>query len=632
MSAETPSECAELRPHLAGFLTEALEPAEQARVEAHLPECPACSEELVGLLELSEDLAALGEASAKDEAASQSAPAEPAPALRVRRGGGWRVALGMIAAALLLLAGWIAWRAPVARVVIAGAEVQRLGPGQALEAREASRVLLPCGSEVEVEAGATLRFLGKRELALDTGVGWFRVAKAEEPFLVRARGARVRVLGTSFRVEVKEIDMSPKQGAALGAAVIVAVATGVVLFETDQGSQELRAGQGARASTSGAITKLQSEAEVAERLAPLEEARAALEAENAELKERQRQLEARVAALKEQLRGKPVEAPGAKDAPEAPEPKSAPPAEAEESKGFRVHPADTDQDAALAKVDWSRAGEGAVEIWPHLESVWEATKSGTPISPEVQKELYKANQKLVEVVLEIQGKVPTHTSGNGEFTHPLVLVNVMAEHLNRAGEPFQPEQLQRLEQIGASYQAGWDQNQSRYGQATPALRKLADELALKRDAMAKVEELLTPTQRQLVVFKEGQHVNRLDIYSPIMAVIANAKPLGVTAEAPLRASLDQIVTTYWGLSGADLAAAGPALDAWARTLEPELVSAPRNLLAFFTLDEALRSAQAQATAAEEVLRVLGADSDSGKLILSSNAFSVPRKVVVSDGK
>jgi ferric-dicitrate binding protein FerR (iron transport regulator) len=620
--------CDGLRPLLAGFLTQALEPGEQARVEAHLPECSACSEELVGLLELSEDLASLSEASSEDAGSGQAAPA-----LQVHAGGGWRVALSMIAAALLLLTAWIAWRAPAARVVIAGAEVQRLRPGQALEAREASRVLLPCGSEVEVEAGATLRFLGKRELALDTGVGWFRVAKAEEPFLVRARGARVRVLGTSFRVEVKEIDMSPKQGAALGAAVIVAVATGVVLFETDKGSQELRAGQGAQATTAGAITKLQSEEEVAKRLAPLEEARAALEAENAELKERQRKLEARVAALKEQLRGKPVSAPGAGEVPETSEPDPVPTDQAEESKGFRVHPSDTDQDQALAKVDWSRAGEGAIEMFPHLEAVWQSIKEGKSISPEVQKTLYKANQKLVEVVLEIQGKVPTHTSGNGEFTHPLVLVNVMAEHLSRAGEPFQAEQLQRLEQIGAAYQAGWDQVQGRYGEATPALRKLSDELVLKRDAMAKVEEFLTPAQREIVIFKEAQHVNRLDIYSPIMAVIANAKPMAVTDEAPLRASLDQVVATYWGLTGADLAAAGPALDAWARALEPELVSAPRNLLGSFTLSEALRSANAQATAAEEVLRVLGADSDSRKLILNSNAFSVPRKVVVvGDGK
>jgi len=611
------SGCAELRPLLADFLTECLGAEEQARVEAHLPGCPACSEELVGLLELSEGLAALA-----------------GPALRVHRGGGWKVALGLIAAAALLLVSWIAWRAPAARVVIAGAEVQRLTPGQALVAREASRVLLPCGSEVEVEAGATLRFLGKRELALDTGVGWFRVAKAEEPFLVRARGARVRVLGTSFRVEVKESDMSPKQGAALGAAVIVAVVTGVVVFETDHASEELRAGQGARASTAGGITRLADEEEVAKRLAPLEEARAALEAENAELKERERKLEARVAALKEQLRGKPVAAPETPVAREAaPKTPVVPEVPEEESKGYRVHPADTDQNEALAKVDWSRAGEGAVEMFPHLESVWQSIREGKSISPEVQKTLYKANQKLVEVVLEIQGKVPTHTSGNGEFTHPLVLVNVMGEHLNRAGEPFQAEQLQRLEQIGAAYQASWDQAQSRYGAATPALRKLSDELVLKRDAMAKVEELLTPAQREIVIFKEAQHVNRLDIYSPIMAVIANAKPLGVTDEAPLRTSLDQIAGTYWGLTGNDLAAAAPALDAWARTLETELVSAPRNLLGSFTLSEAVRSANAQATAAEEVLRVLGADSDSAKLILNSTAFSVPRKVEVpQDGK
>ncbi len=635
LSQHDESGCAELRPLLADFLTQAsqdgaLGAEEQARLEAHLPECSACSEELVGLLELSEDLAALsgGAPSAGDVLTQET----EGPTLRVHAGGGWKVALSLIAAAALLLVSWIAWRAPVARVVIAGAEVQRLAPGQALVAREDSRVLLPCGSEVEVEAGATLRFLGKRELALDTGVGWFRVAKAEEPFLVRARGARVRVLGTSFRVEVKEIDMSPKQGAALGAAVIVAVVTGVVVFETDHASEELRAGQGARATTAGGITRLENEEQVAKRLAPLQEARAALEAENAELKERERKLEARVAALKEQLRGQPVAAPRREPTP-APETPAVPLVRDEESKGFRVHPSDTDQNEALAKVDWSRAGEGAVEMFPHLKSVWEAVKAGEPISPEVQKTLYKANQKLVEVVLEIQGKVPTHTAGNGEFTHPLVLVNVMAEHLSRAGEPFQAEQLQRLEQVGAAYQASWDQAQGRYGKGTPTLRKLADELALKRDAMAKVEELLTPAQRMIVIFEEAQHVNRLDIYSPIMAVIANAKPLAVTSEAPLRTSLDQVAATSWGLTGSDWAAAGPALDAWARALEPQLVSAPRNLLGSFTLDEALRSASAQAAAAEAVLRVLAPDSDSAKLILNSAAFSVPRKVVVAqDGK
>lgn len=633
-------DCDATLPLLADFLTGALDATQQAQIEGHLPECPACSEELSALLELSEQLGELAPAAAQSDAPDTPPQLKlhgaGADRPRVHDGGGWRW-VAVLSAAALLLAASVLWRQPAARVVVAGAEVRRLVPGESLVATGPSRLLLPCGSEVEVETGATLRLLGRRELALDTGVGWFRVAKAEEPFLVRARGTRVRVLGTSFRVEVKEIDMNPKQGAALGAAVFVAVATGVVLFETDQGSEELRAGQGARATTAGVITRLTTDEDVAKRLLPLEQAKAELEAENLELRQRQQALQAQVAKLETQLASRDLSSPEGSDTQtpdtQTPEPKTTPVEAKPKSQGLRIRVSGVEQNEALATVNWSRAGEGAVEIVPHLEAVWEAIQGGKPIDPEVQKTIYKANQKLVEVILEIQGKVPTHTAGNGEFTHPLVLVNLMAEHLKRAGEPFQADQITSLSRVGDDYQIAWDLAQSRYGKATPRLRKLADELRLKRDAMAKVEGVLTAAQRAVVIFDKIRHINQLDIYSPIMAVIMNAKPLGVTEQAPLRESLERVVASQWTLNAADLAAAGPTLDAWARALEPHLVTCPPNLAGSFTLPEALRSVTAQADAADELLRVLGPDSAAAKAILNAQAFSVPRRVVVSeDGK
>ncbi|MBL4846247.1 MAG: FecR domain-containing protein [Planctomycetes bacterium] len=609
--------CEELRPLLASFLTEALEPEQQEQVEAHLPECPACSEELVALLELSEGLAALEPASA----------VEP---LRVLRGGGWIAAI-LSAAAILLGLLWIGERqARPAEALVTGGTVQRLAEGEVLVATGPRTIVLPCGSEVKVEAGARLRLLGRRELALDTGVGWFRVAKNGEPFLVRARGTRVRVLGTSFRVEVKEIKMSPKQGAAIGAAVIVAVVTGVVLFESERGSEELRAGQGASATTAGVITRLATEDEVAARLAPLEREREVLKAENDKLRAEQVALTKRVAEFEARLAAR-VEAAKAplRKADPAPAPSKVAPAKAE---GLRVRSFGVEQQDALKTVNWTRAGEGAAEIFPHLAAVWASIQEGKPIDPAVQKKLYMANQKLVEIILEVQGKLPTHAKGNGEFTHPLIIANLMAEHLANAGQPFDEAQLAGVSRSGEQYQAAWDLAQARYGEQTPLVRRLIDELILKRDCMAKVEALLTPAQREIVIFKEAQHVNQLDIYSPVMLVIMNAKPQGVSDERPLRARLDILASRTWGLSEADLAAASPALDAWARILNPQLVEAPRQLMGSFTLAEAVRSGSAQADAMEEILRVLPADSEAAKTILTTTKFMVPRKLVSKDDK
>ena len=612
--------CDELRPRLPEFLTGALDDAAAAEVEAHLAECGACAEELELLLGLSEDLSALA-----GEAAAEAAP----PPLELAERRPWR-GLALLAAALLVALGLGAWRVLPQRGprLLAGRLVDEAGQaalreGVALRASEASVLVLSDGSQLELDTGAQVVLKGSRRVQLVRGGTWFRVEKGQEPFLIEAAHARVRVLGTVFRVEVRRKTMNKTTMAAASAAVVVAVVTGAVLLETDQDQAQLGAGQAAVASTSGAVSELKTPEEGEAELAPLRQAQARLEAENAQLRRQAAQLRQRLATLEQG--GAPAEAapeeptPAASQQPVAPAPASSPEGE------IRVRYGDFAQQEAFQRVKWRAAAEGARDMLGHMDTLLSAVKEGRELTRDERIAIHKANQKLVDIVLEVSGKVPTHATGNGEYTHPFVQANLAAEHLAMAGVPLSEEQLGVLRQFGETYESEWARFQKTYHEDTLILEKVLDELRLKKTYTDQLQSLLTPAQRAVIVKPEIHHVHRFDIYSPIMLVITQAKPLAVTAETPLRGQLEALVKT-WGVADADLPRLAPAIDQWAAALQQELPQVEKNRVAMFTLDEALRAGRAQLEAMRSIVMLLPEQSPVRAAVKFGTAFVVPRAV------
>ncbi len=151
---------------------------------------------------------------------------------------------------------WIAVAA-VAVVVAAAAILLRTGSGdlpsrghRVAEARESIAI---GGRAVAVaEAGSELAWTvladGAATVDQRSGDVFYRVTPGR-PFVVAVPGASIRVLGTCFRVEVRDMRARDKilaaggVGAAVTAAVLVTVYEGRVQLENAQGSVELHPGE-----------------------------------------------------------------------------------------------------------------------------------------------------------------------------------------------------------------------------------------------------------------------------------------------------------------------------------------------------------------------------------------------------
>jgi len=73
-----------------------------------------------------------------------------------------------------------------------------------------TKVVLPDGSQVNLNAGSTLRYpggfgIGKRDVWLD-GEGFFEVCKSSAPFIVHSGTVQIKALGTSFNVRAYSSD------------------------------------------------------------------------------------------------------------------------------------------------------------------------------------------------------------------------------------------------------------------------------------------------------------------------------------------------------------------------------------------------------------------------------------------
>lgn len=118
--------------------------------------------------------------------------------LQRRRRRRWTQAAG--AAAVLVLGG-VLWMS------MAPVRSPRAAPVAALVQGAGAKQVLVDGSEVDLGAGAdvAVAFTAEiRQVALQRGRAFFRVAKSPVPFVVRAGGVEVRAVGTAFTTQLTE--------------------------------------------------------------------------------------------------------------------------------------------------------------------------------------------------------------------------------------------------------------------------------------------------------------------------------------------------------------------------------------------------------------------------------------------
>ena len=87
---------------------------------------------------------------------------------------------------------------------------------------------------------------------------------------------------------------------------------------------------------------------------------------------------------------------------------------------------------ALKTAEWHDMADAVDVINALLLDLIERDMKGLGPSADFQAKIMKENSRLLKLAAGIMGKIPTERIGNGEFTHPLILSNVMAAMLDNA--------------------------------------------------------------------------------------------------------------------------------------------------------------------------------------------------------
>lgn len=278
----------------------------------------------------------------------------------------------------------------------------------------------------------------------------------------------------------------------------------------------------------------------------------------------------------------------------------------------------------LEKADWGELAAAFENLSALLAQVAKEVKEGGTLDAETQKKIAAENAKLVQLAGAIMGKIPTHSPINGEFTHPITIANLMAAVLERNGVPLSAEQRAVFERLGTEYEAQYRAVDEKYSEDTPRLRKIVDELELKRDFFGKMEEVLRDDQAKLLFRPETRNRVQVDLLSPANSAIFIAQPVEIANRDDLPGKLSSFLKGY-GLEGIDESAVVRIAADWAEELAP-LLGTPVDPREPVHLEELIAAGRAQANAVAAILALPGLSEKSRAAILNSPGWYVPRLV------
>lgn len=274
---------------------------------------------------------------------------------------------------------------------------------------------------------------------------------------------------------------------------------------------------------------------------------------------------------------------------------------------------------ALAQVDWGAGAQATRKLRAAVPSLLDAF--GASERDERRAELQAANEPLVTIEGLLQGKLPTHAPLNGACTHPVVQVNLMAEHLALAGLPLSEEQREATVRAGEGFELSWEEQQSTRQPGASALEKLLGELRLKRELSAVLDGILEPAQRESLCSPAARHLSRLDAFSPVLILTqVTHRPVGDEDQAARL--LSWFASTQWELTEEQLGL--ELLQTWAAAA---LAPQPREPSSrwLFHVDDALLAGEAQLLAMRALLAREDLPEATRATLLSSQHLALPRR-------
>lgn len=253
----------------------------------------------------------------------------------------------------------------------------------------------------------------------------------------------------------------------------------------------------------------------------------------------------------------------------------------------------------LNTAKWGELGGSLKSMTPAIKQLAQDLRAGKNPDPDTMKDIAKNNMNLVQLAVALHGKVPTNAQNvNGEYTHPIAQVNLLAAQLEAAGDPLTADQKQRLTELGNEYEKRWTTLQDGYNKETFLLQKIYDEAELKQWFTEKMWQVTTPQQKAIAVDPSVEGLLGLDLYSPALMFQQSAVPLKTTNRDTLKGQLKDLMVQRMQLQRETLEGAEYAFDDWLTSLKLE----PRSFesLRFMHIKDLLEATKAE----HELLRAL----------------------------
>jgi len=275
-------------------------------------------------------------------------------------------------------------------------------------------------------------------------------------------------------MEVKEMDVSLKNGWVAAGSLTFAVVAGAATWHLITQHEHAQAGE---------VLKLEAPNQSAlqgQLQAALGNAQQ-LQQENQELKQK-------LATLEQQHRRQTVPvATGAEDQSPEKKPEAAP------ATASAVTFDDERFRDALAKVDWQVMGGASKELGSLLLQLAAAIEKGEEMPMELAAKIQELNAQLIKQLPALMKAELPGTGPNGVFTHPLVVGNELASMLAQSGLPLSDGERSALEGLVRRYTLendGIHQQDPEVG-----LQSVIAELAMKERFYDEVSAQLSPEQR-----------------------------------------------------------------------------------------------------------------------------------------
>jgi RNA polymerase sigma-70 factor (ECF subfamily) len=279
----------------------------------------------------------------------------------------------------------------------------------------------------------------------------------------------------------------------------------------------------------------------------------------------------------------------------------------------------------LADADWPEMAQALKAMNGLFLELMEKLEKGEPIGADLQRNIANENAKLVKLAAQVMGKIPTNLPVNGEFTHPLILANLMSAVLEESGVPLTDRQAAALARMGSDFEAGYARKQEGYSKETPALEKMMDELELKDECVRKMREAFSPEQRQAVVPPEFADRLQFDVLSPGVATLLSLKPAQYGSAEEARSRFEASLLKDLGID-AGSAPVSAAFDAWYREVEPLLTPRSANDKSLPRMDHVLLAGRAQVNLLKTLLESGGLGDQARAQILAHQQWRLPQVV------